>query len=150
MDRRDISFGDYADVAREIESLQRTGYRRGGSWTLGQICRHLSFYFRGSLEGFSFQFPWILRVTVGRWMLKSALAPGLKRAGSPTAPPSIPAAESDDAPGVEEALVLLRRLESNAEPLKPSGLYGELTNEQWKGLHLSHSAHHLSFLHPTA
>ncbi len=148
MERRDLAFSEYGDIAREIEALHRNGYRKGGNWSLGQICRHLSFYYRGSLEGFAFRFPWILRATVGRLALRSALSPKRQRAGTPTAPPSVFSAEPDDEPGVREALDLLTRLGTNTAPMKPSGFYGDLTNEQWKALHLSHSAHHLGFLQP--
>lgn len=148
MDQRDLIFTSYADVIREMESLARNGYRKGGSWTLGQICAHLSFYYRGSLEGFTIQLPWILRVTLGRLLLKSALANQKRKPGQMTAPQSVFEASVDDHEAVSAAVDLLRRLERNTEPLFPSALYGTLSNDQWRILHLGHSAHHLGFLHP--
>lgn len=148
MEQRDLDFSSYADVIREMESLGRKGYRKGGSWSLGQICAHLSFYYRGSLEGFTVKLPWLLRVTLGRMMLKSALAGKKRKPGGPTAPPSVFESTIDDKKALADAVELLHRLEKNTAQLFPSALYGSLTNEQWKILHLGHSAHHLGFLHP--
>ncbi len=147
MERRDLTFSSYKDIIREMESLAK-GYKKGGSWSLGQICAHLSFYYKGSLDGFAFKLPWLLRVTIGKLMLKSALKNKKRKPGQPTAPPSVFEASVDDKATLAGAIELLRRLETNTSPLFPSGLYGNLTNEQWKILHLGHSAHHLGFLHP--
>ncbi len=53
----------------------------------------------------------------------------------------------DDKEAISEAITLLRRL-SDAKMLHPSALFGTLTIDQWKKIHLDHAAHHLSFLLP--
>lgn len=148
-DRRlELKYNEYADIARDIDALYSRGYERTGSWSLGQICRHLAYYMRGSLEGFPVMLPWILRVTVGRLALKQALKSSIRKPGGMTAPGSVYAEEPNDAPNVEEIKSLLHRLSVNQGLLHPSALFGNLTPEQWKTLHLNHSAHHLSFLVP--
>ncbi len=144
--RTDLRFTGYDQIIQDIETLHKKGYVKNGNWTLGQICQHLSFYWKGSLDGFPIMLPWIIRVTIGKLALKSSLNTTLRKPGGQTAPQSVFPAQSDDAPAVAEAAALLRRLQTNTGPLHPSALFGELTNDQWKTLHLNHSAHHLSFL----
>lgn len=145
-ERRELSFSDYSEVIKEIETLHGQGYRKGGRWTLSQVCRHLSFYFRGSLEGFGFQLPWIVRVTIGRWALNEALKPGTKKPDGGTVKQSLYEPEPDDRAAVDECIELLKRLQNHRGPLYPSALFGELTIEQWQRVHLNHAAHHLGFL----
>ncbi|MBL8019273.1 MAG: DUF1569 domain-containing protein [Leptospirales bacterium] len=147
MDRRDLHFTSYAEISAEIQRLSK-GYARAGKWSLGQICKHLSYYFRGSLEGFPAMLPWIIRATVGRLALKGMLKGEKRKAGSPTAPASVYPPDIDEPQSVGEVLVLLDRLEKTQAQLYPSALFGDLTNTQWKILHLNHAAHHLGFLHP--
>lgn len=144
--RTSLAFDSYAAAAREIERLLKSGYTKTGSWSLGQICRHLSFYLRGSLDGFPMMLPWIVRATFGRLALKQSLKPGLKKPGSPTAPQSVYPDDTADREAAAEAVALLERLEKHTGPLHPSALFGDVTPEQWKILHLNHAAHHLSFL----
>jgi len=140
-------YTSYTDVINDIKSLQKNGYTMHGNWTLGQICKHLSFYYKGSLDGFPGYIPWIVRFAFG-WMIKRQFLSDkpLKKGGA-TDPKSV-FATADDATAVKEALELLQRLNSQKEPLKKSLLLGDLTNDEWQRLHLKHSAHHLGFLAP--
>jgi hypothetical protein len=147
MAQRDLTFKTYSEIAKEIESLAKGGYSKGGKWSLGQVCRHLSFYYSGSLDGFPKMLPWILRVTLGRMMLKSALSGAKTKPGGPTNPASV-YEEAGDKEAAAEAVALLARLDKNPARMHPSALYGDLTNEEWRILHMRHSAHHLSFLFP--
>jgi len=147
MERRKPKFESYEDIIREIEELEKIGYSRLGNWSLGQICEHLGFYFKGSLEGFEFKAPWIIRILVGkpfRWWL-------MRREGYPdnsqTVPQSVPPENVDDHEAVMKIKELLSRL-SSAKELHPSGLFGELTLDQWRMMHLHHAGHHLGFLVP--
>ena len=144
--RLELRFASYEDVIADIENLAAGEYERTGGWTLGQICRHLSYYFRGSLEGFSGMLPWIVRVTVGRMALGGMLREPIRKAGGATAPRSVFPADSVDRPAVDEAIALLRRLSVEENELHPSALFGQLTSEQWRKVHLNHASHHLSFL----
>ena len=71
--RTELRFTNYKDIIQDIQRLQKSGYEMTGKWNLGQICRHLSFYWKGSLDGFTVQLPWIIRATLGRMILKSSL-----------------------------------------------------------------------------
>lgn len=146
--RTELRFTNYRDIIHDIERLQESGYEMTGKWNLGQICRHLSFYWKGSLDGFTVQLPWIIRATLGRLILKSSLKETIRKPGGQTAPQSVFAAEPDDKEAVAEAIALLQRLDQNTAKLHPSALFGEVTNDQWKTLHCNHAGHHLSFLAP--
>ncbi len=150
MPRRELSLGSYDELLAEIERLQRGGYRRCGAWSLGQICRHLSYYFRGSLEGFAFRLPWPVRRLIGRPLLKRMLRGAPRRSGGRTIPASVPPPDVDEAAAVAELRALVLRLSDPARttPLHPSPLFDRLTADEWRRLHLSHAAHHLSFLFP--
>lgn len=146
--RRTLRFDDYAAARAEIERLRGSAYAMLGQWNLGQICAHLNYYYRGSLDGFGFNMPWILRVTLGNWLWASWMKTGQMKAGMNTVAASRPGPDTDDAQEIETALTLLTRLETQRD-LHPSPLFGNLNVDQWRQLHLLHTAHHLSFLQPT-
>lgn len=148
MNRRKLAFSSYDDVIAEIERLQRDGYQKLGQWSLGQICRHLSYYFRGSLERFDFRLPWVVRKLVGPPLLRRLLRKHEMRAGSRTIPASVPPGDTDEQTAAAEAKDLLARLKDFAGQLHPSPLFDQLTVDQWRTLHLMHAAHHLGFLIP--
>ncbi len=148
LQKRILKFKNYSDVITEIESLRKNGYTQSGKWNLGQICRHLSYYQKGALDGFPKMMPWIIRVTIGKLLLKKMLTQTSYKEGMQTDPKSVFPTEPDDTAAIEAELTILKRLESNTLPLHPSAFFGEMTNEQQKILHLGHSEHHLGFLHP--
>jgi hypothetical protein len=148
MSRRTLTLPSYDEAIAEIERLARDGYRMTGKWTLGQMCKHLSWYARGSLEGFGLKLPWLVRATIGRALRKKILGDEPMPRGMMTAPASVPPAETDDVAEVAEYVELLRRLRDHSGPLHPSPLLGELTPEEWRKLHLNHTEHHLAFLVP--
>ncbi|MCB1193193.1 MAG: DUF1569 domain-containing protein [Leptospiraceae bacterium] len=148
MKRRQIKFTSYTDVINDIENLYAKGYTKLGKWSLGQMCQHLSFYLRGSLDGFGFKLPWIIRKVFGRFLLRKQLANPVMKTSQPTIPASVYQENSEDAKAVSEAKELLSRLSLSNGPLHPSALYDELTVDEWRELHLIHAAHHLSFLIP--
>lgn len=146
--RRSLKFNNYSEIIKEVESLRKNGYQSSGKWNLGQICRHLGYYFKGSLDGYPKMLPWIIRATIGKMVLKKLLSKSETKPGGQTDPKSIYAPEPDEKPAIDEFIELTKRLESNTAPLHPSAFFGEVTNEEWEILHLGHAAHHLSFLHP--
>ena len=54
--------------------------------------------------------------------------------------------------GFDEGMSMLReqiaRVEGGERFTHPSGLFGELTHDEWTGIQLRHLQLHLSFLHP--
>ena len=148
MARRQLTFSTYDDVIAELDRLSGGGYQQVGNWTLGQICRHLSYYLRGSLDGFDFMLPWPVRKLVGRALLKRLLAKEAIPDGARTIPQSVFEPDDDDTGAVADAMSLLGRLRDHRGELHPSPLFDHVTPEQWQHLHLIHAAHHLSFLVP--
>lgn len=151
LDRRTLHFETYRDIADEISSLRANAYRPLGQWSLGQTCGHLAYYFRGSLEGFGFSLPWVVRVLFGRPFVNRAMRTGVMKPGLRTVPDSLISTERSDAAEdalLEDCLLWLERLSENEEPLHVSPLAGKLTNEEWRRLHCVHAAHHLGFLVP--
>jgi hypothetical protein len=147
MQRRELAFSTYGDVVADIERLERFGYRQLGQWNLGRICRHLSYYLRGSLDGFDFKLPWPVRMLIGRPLLKRVLNKGRMPASSRTIPASIPEPDTDQSQAVAEVKELLGRIENAAAgDFHRSPLFDRLTIDQWRTLHLMHAAHHLGFL----
>jgi len=145
---RELSLKSYTEITAEIDRLQHQGYRPLGTWNLGQICEHLNYYFRGSLDGFGFKMPWLARKFWGRPLVMKILMEGKMRRGQMTAPQSVPKPNADHEAAIAESKELLARLES-AESLHPSPLAGDLTVDEWRQLHCIHATHHLSFLVPT-
>ena len=150
MERRQLSLSNYDEVLAEIERLERTGYKRAGQWSLGQVCRHLSYYMRGALEGYPFMLPWLIRKLLGRRLLRRALERRELPAGGRTIPASVPPAAVDEQACIAEAKALLLRLRDHRGPVHPSPLFGQLSYEEAPQLHLMHAAHHLSFLVPNS
>lgn len=148
MQRRELSFSTYGEVIADIERLEASGYRQLGQWDLGQACRRLSYYFRGSLAGFDFKLPWLVRMLIGRSILKRVLKKGEMPASSRTIPASVPEPDTDQGRAAAEAKELLGRLEDAGGALHPSPLFDRLTIDEWRTLHLMHSARHLGFLLP--
>ena len=147
MQRHRLHFETGASVVEEIERLRDRGYERCGAWSLGQICEHLSYYYQGSLEGYSFKLPWLVRVLFGRRYLLRIIERGKMRSAARTIPKSLPSVEIDENAAIDRAISLLERLEQ-ATYLHPSPLAGELTLDPSRRLHLIHSEHHLRFLSP--
>lgn len=148
MQRRQVHFSEYSDVADEIALLASSDYEKLGAWSLGQICDHLAYYYRGSLDGFDFKLPWLVRKLVGLFFLRRILSEQAMKPGLQTIPASVPEPDVDEETAINEALRLLDRLQRYPGPEQPSPFFGDLTPEQWKQLHLVHSAHHLGFLAP--
>lgn len=148
MKRRKLSFSTYDDVVAELERLERVRYQQLCQWNLGCICRHLPYYFRGSLEGFGFQLPWVVRKLLGRPLLRRYVKARRFPTGARTIPASVPESDTDERTAVAEAKQLLERLAGQTGELYPSPLVNRLTADEWRTLHVMHAAHHLSFLIP--
>lgn len=147
MSHRELELHSFADVIAEIERLRDAGYERSGNWSLGQICQHLNYYHRGSLEGFGFKLPWLLRYFLGGPTLRKWFRDGKMKPNGATVNASKPADSVDEDVEIDECLDLLRRLET-AEQLHPSPMFGDLSIEDWQRLHVIHAANHLGYLSP--
>src|SRR5262245_17211820 len=134
MQRRPLELSDFDEVAREVERLRQDGYRQAGAWDLAQTCDHLSYFIQGSLDGATYRVPWLLRVLLGRLVLKRILKTGAMKEKAPTPQKPLPEPGGDEAAAVERLKGLLGRLKTTTGGLHPSPFFGHLTNEQWRRL----------------
>jgi hypothetical protein len=148
MQRRQLDFKDLDELTAEVDRLHRGGYRRAGHWDLAQVCDHLSYFVEGSLDGFTFRVPWLIRFVFGRWGLRRILKKRRmgERYWTPQKP--LPQPGGDERAAVARLKQLVERLRNHPGELHRSPFFGKLTPEQWRDLHLIHAAHHLSFLIP--
>ena len=152
--RRELTFQNFGEVRREVESLQTEGYTKMGNWDLAQVCNHLSDWLTFPVDGFP-KAPWIVRWIL--WFLSKTIAPGQMRrmletgkirAGTPTMPETVSASGGDTDKAVDRLLQALDRFEAHKGPYHPSPLFGALDREKATRLQLIHCAHHLGYLIP--
>jgi hypothetical protein len=148
MGRRELRLLDFDRVLADADRLLAGGYRRAGNWSLAQVCDHLATIVTMSLDGFPSLMPWPIRLAA-RWF---ALGPMLRHQvfrSRFTAPPYlIPAADAADRDAVERLRAAVARFEGHAGPMRPSPVFGTLSRDEWREVHLWHCEHHFSFLHP--
>jgi hypothetical protein len=147
MERRSLRFPDFDHVLRDVDALLAAGYTRAGNWDLAQISDHLGKVIIMSLDGFPTRYPWPMRV-VARWFA----LPGILRhkvfRTKMTAPQYLLPVAGEDRAAVERLRAAVARFTSHSGPLHPSPIFGTLSRDEWREVHLWHCEHHLSFLHP--
>jgi len=146
--QRELRFDDFPAVLREIDRLQQSGYERGGVWDLAQACDHLTYFIQGSLDGHQFKVPWLIKVLLGRFVLRRILSQGRMKSGVFTPQKPLPAPGLDESAAVTRFRQMIERLDAHQGELHASPFFGYLTPDEWRRLHLIHCAHHLNFLTP--
>jgi hypothetical protein len=148
MERRTLRLPTYDAVLADAESLLASGYDRAGTWSLGQACHHLAAAMERSLDGFPSRLPWPVRL-LARWFVLGRMLRHRVFRRTIAAPPYMqPPAAADDRAGLGRLRAAVERLKGHAGPLQPSPIFGRLSPEQWREVHLWHCEHHLSFLLP--
>jgi hypothetical protein len=146
--RRKLRFNTLDDVAVDARSLLRRGYDRAGTWSLAQVCDHLTTFMRMSLDGFPpITVPWFVRSgrATAKWMiLRFRWIPSGFKAPAEL----LPADAGEDAAATEALARTLTQVRDHAGAWRPSPLLGPLTPEEWRMVHTVHAQHHLSFLVP--
>jgi hypothetical protein len=148
MERRKIDFHDFGSVAADIDRLHKNGYDKVGQWELCQTCDHLATVMRMSMEGFPSRGPWYFRkilgpIFKGRFFRKRRMPEGFRAPGF-----LLPPVGSDEDATVQACKDLLKRVSAYAGEFDQHPFFGKITPEEWRQVHLIHSAHHLSFLIP--
>ena len=149
--RRPLDFQTLAEVQADVSWLVEAGYDRLGDWSLAQVCDHLTLFMRQSLEGFEFRLPlplqWIGRRVALPLTLRRRRMPAGMRSPSSLLPPTT---QTGDREAVDRLSLMLDRVSQHGGELEPSPLFGRMSREQWRQIHLIHASHHLSFLIPRA
>jgi hypothetical protein len=148
MERRTLRLPSYDDVLAEAESLLAAGYNRAGNWGLAQVCHHLAVVMEMSLDGFPSRFPWFVRLGA-RWFVLGRILKHRVFRRRFAAPQFLQPPDSADERGALARLrAVIDRLKGHAGPMQPSPVFGHLSGEQWREVHLWHCEHHFSFLRP--
>ncbi|MBY0310937.1 MAG: DUF1569 domain-containing protein [Phycisphaerales bacterium] len=131
-------------VADAVGTLVRTG-----NWTLGQIFSHVASFMNYPYDGYPPELPtppWLVRVLLK--MMKGKFLGGKLPRGYKI--PKLPGGTAGvlDLP-TDRALAMLRaaiaRLEA-APPSVPNPVFGPLSHEEWKALHLRHMELHFGYV----
>jgi hypothetical protein len=148
VEQRQLQFKDFTEVLAEVDRLHRSGYEKLGQWDLAQVCDHLRYFVEGSLDGFTFRVPWLIKFLFGGFMRRRILKKRQMKVGIPTPQKPLPPPGGDEAAAVARFQQVIERLEAHQGELQVSPFFGHLTAEQWRAMHLIHCAHHLGFLAP--
>lgn len=133
-----------------IEGAERAGnLRTTGNWTPGQILGHLASWVGYAYDGPPPDWkpvPWFVKV-MARLMKRSFVTRPMPKnfrvGGVEAGTYGTEVVPFDD--GLRRFRAAIDRLEREA-PTRPSPVFGPLTHEQWKNLHLRHAELHLGFL----
>ena len=155
MARRTLRLATLDDAIAEIERLHHGGYQATGKWNLSQICEHLTATMRMGLDGGQ-RMPWLLRKTMGGWLIRSWLKNRTMRAGLPTLDRLLPKKRedesqtpaSDDPEAIETCLATLREVRDFEGVLPPHSMCDGIDLPTYRELCVIHAQHHLGFLVP--
>jgi hypothetical protein len=144
--RRPLTFTSLDEVMPDVDRLLR-GHTTVGNWSLGQICSHLAQAIHFTIDGFPREahLPWLLRQTVGRFLLWRILRRGRFVEGMRMPRKYEPAPGADARAEAELLRSALRRLAAHAGPLADHPLRGAVSRAVWERFHCIHCAHHLGF-----
>jgi hypothetical protein len=147
--RRKLTFSSFADALREVDALRERGYDRAGKWGLGAVCHHVALWLTYALDGYPMKpSPWIVRATFGAILLEYIRRTRSMPSGVPTNPASVAEATIDEGQAIDELRKAIERFEHHSGDVVPSPLFGKMSKEVCRELHLIHCAHHLGFLTP--
>ncbi|MFK8111581.1 MAG: DUF1569 domain-containing protein [Rubripirellula sp.] len=148
-DLRELWFEDLDSAVRGARDLLASGYMRCGTWSLGQICRHLVLVQDPSVNGYPM---WMSLFAFLRPLMRRMLLPKLLGGDSPrgirTASMFLPAEDLDDAAEVEAFAQSVARLKEHSGDYAPHPAFGRLSRERILQIHAAHASHHLRFLVP--
>lgn len=149
--RRELSFASLDAVMPEVDRL-RAGHEAAGTWSLAQICRHLSVALDLTTRSAA-----LMRNRGPRAEATPEQAAARDQffaaARIPEGVPT-PSARLDPPPGLDdraEAEALrgaLARFAATPGPFGPHPLLGPLADADWARFHCIHCAHHLGFARP--
>lgn len=148
--RRELHFNKIDDIpddaARLAQAEQRTQLRQLGNWTLGQAAGHIAAWINFGFDGAPIKVSWLTRMVARRMRRKFIYKPMNPGGKLPGAPGGTYAAEPlPTGEGLARLKKACARLKGDT-PKKPHPVFGVLSSDEWKNLHLRHAELHLSFL----
>ena len=153
-ERRTLVFTSLEEVLAEAERIvaaERAGrLRRTGNWTTGQTFAHLAAFMSYAFDGYPPELadpPWLIRVLLRlrkKAMLRG-LPAGVKIPGIKGGTVGADDVSTDE--GFARLKREIERLRARA-PERSNPIFGPMSHDEWKALHLRHAELHLSFLHP--
>ena len=148
---RRLKFDTIDDAIAELQRLSQEGYTQHGNWNLAQISNHCAYFITGIWDGYPFKIPWLMKVLLGKSMLKKILRGDHMKEGQYTPQKPVPTAEElNEAEEVQKLISALEKLREYPEKEHAHPFFGHMTREQLQRLHTIHAAHHLNFLEPKA
>jgi hypothetical protein len=150
--RRPLSFATLDEVMREVDRLIDGGHKTSGTWSLAQICNHLSRSLIGSVESAGASSAWSrpLRRVFGPIVWRRIRRNGQLPEGvsAPDAVVPRPADELDLRAEVEALRGAIWAYAAHQGPIAEHPYFGKLDRADLDRFHCIHCAHHLSFTHP--
>ena len=150
-ERRKLVFASLDDFLDDARTLASGQYTTLGHWNYGQILGHLANSMHWSLDGFPFQWPWVMRTFVAPLIRNSALTrplrPGYRLPRS--AASSLPDVSLTVAESLADCQRAIDRLAVET-PAARHPLFGKMASEEWVMLHIRHAELHMSFVVPAA
>lgn len=151
-DRRKLSFTTMAEILGDVEMLD-AAVKDGktisatGNWTPAQIIEHVMYFIDGSMDGFDFSSPLVIRI-IG-WIARShilnnPMKPGFRLPA--TMKMVVPSPKSIWPDAVSHARKAILRVEAGKYMSKPSPLLGKMAHQDWVKMHCRHAEMHFSFI----
>lgn len=141
--RRQVRYESYDDLIADAERLASMDVRTHGSWSFGQIIKHLADSLDSSIDGTGFSLPapvrWLMTLLMKKKFLYGAISPGFKSSAK-----FIPGETS-----VEEGLAALRKAvgrQDQEDHRAPHPGFGKITKDEWTAFNLRHAEMHMSFV----
>lgn len=140
----------WAEIDRIVAAARAGRLRRTGNWEAGQILNHLAAWASFPYDGYPAKLnpPWFVRLLM-KGKKKKYLYDGLP------AGVRIPGVEGGTAAteptSLDEGLARMRKAWDRLDrspPTSPNPLFGPMSHDEWKAVHLRHAELHLGFLHP--
>lgn len=150
MQKRELNCQSGTEVIADIENLRTNGYQKLGNWNLSQICEHITKTLRVGMDGSDFRLPWILRKTVGPWVIGRMLKTGKLpfRLSAPKQLRPDPEIGDEQPELIDSCIATLQEAEQFPGPLPPYPLKDNVNVAEWKQIMWVHACHHLAFLIP--
>lgn len=147
--RRALRFNSWSDLKAEVARLapqERAGtLRHSGNWTLGQALGHLATWVDFAFEPCPLRPPWLIRLvlkTQKRRFIEGPMKAGVRIPKVPNGTLGTEPRSLDD--GLAHFTRAWERLASQT-PTQTHVLFGSITPEEWRKMHLRHAELHLGY-----